>query len=395
MSMHITKQILEEYLRERWGPDVSIRSFGTLGEASAGPVLKGFGYGSPVMIEALVGGRAQRMVLETMRPGPNGHEHMADRAHAMLWDYATYNRLPRHARALDVGAFAAGGGVRSVGDAREFFVLTEFVAGKEYQHDLARIARTGRLDRQDLSRARALADYLAQIHRVKKRAPGLYVRALRDLIGHGECLMGVVDTYPIFSPAHPRRRGTPPPLACQDRLLSHGTRPFPVRFITPALLESIEARCNAWRWRLRGNTGRLSQVHGDFHPWNVLFRKGADFSVLDRSRAEWGEPADDVTAMTINYVFFSVRRWGDLRGPFERLFRLFWDRYLDRTGDVGVLEAAPPYYTFRGLVIASPVWYPTLTLRVRRSLFNFIENVLDQPRFDPARVNEYLKGSPA
>lgn len=364
--MRITKHILEEYLRERWGRDVSIHSFGPLGEAPSGPVLKGFGYGSPIMIEALVGGRRQRMVLETMRPGPNGHEHMADRAHAMLWDYATYNRLPRHARALDVGAFAAGGRIRSVRDAREFFVLTEYVAGKEYQHDLGRIARTGRLDRQDLPRARALADYLSRIHRVKKRAPGLYVRALRDLIGHGECLMGVVDTYPA-------RTG----------------------FITPALLEAIEARCNAWRWRLRGNTGRLSQVHGDFHPWNVLFRKGTDFSVLDRSRAEWGEPADDVTAMTINYVFFSVRRWGDLRGPFERLFRLFWDRYLDRTGDGGVLEAAPPYYAFRGLVIASPVWYPTLTLRVRRTLFNFIENVLDQRKFDPARVNEYLKGSHA
>ncbi len=378
--MRITKHILEEYLRERLGPEASIRSFETFGETPPGPVLKGFGYGSPILIEALVGGRPQRMVLETMRPGPNGHEHMADRAHAMLWDYATYNRLPRHARALDVGAFTAGGRIRSVGDAREFFVLTEFVEGREYQHDLARIARMGRLDRQDLARARALADYLARIHRVKKRDPGLYVRALRDLIGHGECLMGVVDTYPVSSPARSRRGKA---------------RPLPVPFITPALLESIEARCNVWRWRLRAHTGRLSQVHGDYHPWNVLFRKGTDFSVLDRSRAEWGEPADDVTAMTINYVFFSVRRWGDLRGPFERLFRLFWDRYLERTGDRGVLEAAPPYYAFRGLVIASPVWYPTLTRRVRRALFNFIENVLDQPRFDPGRVNEYLKGSHA
>jgi hypothetical protein len=58
-----------------------------------------------------------------------------------------------------------------------------------------------------------------------------------------------------------------------------------------------------------------------------------------------------------------------------------------------VLEAAPPFFAFRGLVIASPVWYPTLDLRVRRALFNFIENVLDQPRFDPARVNEFLKGA--
>jgi len=361
--MHISKQALEQYLRERWGPDAAVRSFGPLGHVQSRRVVKGFGYGSPVIIEARVGGRTRRMVLETMRPGPHGHEHMADRAHAMLWDYATYNHLPRHVRALDVGAFTASGRIRSVEDAREFFVLTEFEKGGEYQRDLARIARTGRLERQDLARARALADYLIEIHQVKKRAPDLYRRALRDLIGHGECLMGVVDSYPGGGAVIP-----------------------------PALLESIERRANAWRWRLRGRTGRLSQVHGDYHPWNVLFRKGVDFSVLDRSRQEWGEPADDVTAMTINYLFCSLRRWGDLRGPFERLFRLFWDRYLEGTADHGVLEAAPPFFAFRGLVVASPVWYPTLDLRVRRALFNFIENVLDQPRFDPARVNEFLKG---
>lgn len=363
--MRISQQVLERYLREKWGVDVTVRSFGALGEVQSRRVLKGFGYGSPIVIEARIGSRTRRMVLETMRPGPHGHEHMADRAHAMLWDYASYNHLPRHVRALDVGTFTANGRLRSVGDAREFFVLTEFIKGEEYQRDLARIARTGRLARQDLARAQTLADYLVEIHQVKKRDPDLYRRALRDLIGHGECLMGVVDSYPSTA------------------------------FITPALLESIERRSNAWRWELRDKTGRLSQVHGDYHPWNVLFRKGTDFSVLDRSRQEWGEPADDVTSMTINYLFFSVRRWGDLRGPFEKLFRLFWDRYLEGTSDRVVLEAAPPFFAFRGLVIASPVWYPTLDLRVRRKLFNFIENVLDQPRFDPTRVNDYLKGTVA
>jgi len=364
--MHISKQSLERYLQDQWGSDATVRSFGRIGDVQSRRVLKGFGYGSPIVIAARFGDRARRMVLETMRPGPHGHEHMADRAHAMLWDYATYNSLPRHVRALDVGAFTPRGRLRSVADAREFFLLSEFVEGEEYQRDLARIARTGKLERQDLARARALADYLVEIHGTKKRAPGLYRRALRDLIGHGECLMGVVDSYPTH-----------------------------FDFITPALLESIERRCNAWRWRLRDKTGRLSQVHGDYHPWNVLFRQGTDFSVLDRSRAEWGEPADDVTSITINYLFFSLRRWGDLRGPFERLFRLFWDRYLEGTSDLDILEAAPPFFAFRGLVIASPVWYPTLDLRVRRSLFAFIGNVLDQPRFDPARVNDYLKGAPS
>ena len=67
----------------------------------------------------------------------------------------------------------------------------------------------------------------------------------------------------------------------------------------------------------------------------------------------------------------------------------FWDTYIEASGDKGVTGAAAPFFAFRGLVVASPVWYPNLTIDVRRSLFRFIENVLDVPRFEPDRVNEY------
>ncbi|MBA2487363.1 MAG: phosphotransferase [Nitrospira sp.] len=156
-------------------------------------------------------------------------------------------------------------------------------------------------------------------------------------------------------------------------------------------MKKIEAACNEWRGRLRGKHARLSQVHGDFHPWNVLFRSGTDFSVLDRSRGEWGEPADDVTSMSINYLFFSLCRHGTLKGPLEVLFRSFWDSYLARSHDRGVLNTTAPFFAFRGLVLASPLWYPKLTVAVRRKIFRFIENVLAVERFDPADVNRYCE----
>ena len=86
-----------------------------------------------------------------------------------------------------------------------------------------------------------------------------------------------------------------------------------------------------WRWKLRNRTGRLCQVHGDFHPWNVMFRNGTDFSVLDRSRGEWGEAADDITAMAMNYIFYSVQKSFRLSGDLKDLFELFsigiWRRH--------------------------------------------------------------------
>jgi aminoglycoside phosphotransferase (APT) family kinase protein len=155
------------------------------------------------------------------------------------------------------------------------------------------------------------------------------------------------------------------------------------------MLREIEKKCVDWRWKLKRKTHRLRQVHGDFHPWNIMFRAGADFSVLDRSRGEWGDPADDVACLAMNYLFFSLQRAGRLEGGFERLWRRFWERYLQRSGDRELLEVAAPFLAFRALVMANPLWYPVLDAGVRRKLFNFIGNVLDAPAFDPSRADEY------
>jgi hypothetical protein len=68
----------------------------------------------------------------------------------------------------------------------------------------------------------------------------------------------------------------------------------------------------------------------------------------------------------------------------------FWDNYLSRTNDREMLAVAAPFFAWRGLVIASPVWYPHLPVRTRQALFNFIQNVLAADRFDPRDTNRYL-----
>jgi len=207
-----------------------------------------------------------------------------------------------------------------------------------------------------------LCDYLAGIHALGHDDSGLYRRRIRELVGHGECVMGIVDSYPD----------------------THG-------FIDRALLEDIEHRILSWRWKLRDEGRRLCQVHGDFHPWNLLFDADGELHVLDRSRGAWGEAADDVTALTINYLFFSLQRDGRLKGGFRTLFERFWARYLEESSDKALPSVAQPFFAFRGLVVASPVWYPGLDESVRRSLFAFVRNVLDSPTFEPERVNEYCE----
>jgi len=354
---------LEEYLSSVYKAPVKVLRVVPLGRVGAAD-LKGFGYGVPYFIEFSVGGEIKRVVLETMRPEGFGHDYFSDRASVLLWQHSFFNKLPRHVRSVDVGAFTADGEtLKSVGDCCEFFILTEFVGdGMLYHSDLDRIKESGFATDLDEERCVALSDYIAEIHSVKKDAPGLYFRRVRDLVGDGEGIFGLTDSYPSG--------------------LGYVDEKFFVEF---------EKTCVEWRWRLKHKANRLSQVHGDFHPWNVMFKQGLDFTVLDRSRGEWGEPADDVSAMTINYIFYSLQAFGSMDGPFERLFLLFWRNYLDRTGDEEILSVAQPFYAWRSLVVASPLWYPNLPIDVRRKIFGFATKVLKAKEFDFESVESYLK----
>jgi len=325
--------------------------------------LKGFGYGIPYLIEFSFREQTKRAVLETIRPEGFGHDYFSDRGGILIWQNSAFNILPKHVRSVDVGSFSSDGEtLKSLGDCVEFFILTEFVDGSLYHNDLDRIKETASVTDLDEERCVALSEYLAEIHSVKKNASELYVRRIRDLTGHGEGIFGLTDSYPSN-----------------------------LGYIDEKFLIEFEKRCLEWRWRLKHKTHRLSQVHGDFHPWNIMFRQGLDFTVLDRSRGEWGEPADDVAAMTINYIFYSLQAFEEMNGPFGRLFILFWKNYLDKTGDDEILTVIQPFYAWRSLVIASPIWYPNLALPVRKKIFRFADKVLRAKEFEFERAETYFK----
>lgn len=362
-KIRFSLQNLKRYLSSIYKADVKIRYVGELGKKKRlGKELKEFGYGLPYLIELVVEGERKRVILGTIRPGGFGHDHFSDRAQILLWQHSCFGKLPKHVRSVDVGSFTVDGNLKSVGGCSEFFIVTEMIEGKPYHQDLDRIREQKRLAKLDKDRCQALSDYIVQVHAVKKDAPELYVRRIRDLLGHGECIMGLTDSYPPG-----------------------------LDYITEEEIVKIEKKCLEWRWRLKHKAHRCSRVHGDYHPWNVLFRKGMDFTVLDRSRGEWGEPADDTSCMTVNYLFYSLQTYGKLTGPFETLFNLFWRNYLDKTGDEEMLTVIQPFYAWRGLIIASPIWYPSLSLDVRVKLFNFIRNVLETEKIDLTGLNSYTK----
>jgi aminoglycoside phosphotransferase (APT) family kinase protein len=286
-------------------------SAGEANEAK-GRTAKAIGYGVPVALRLIdAAGDELDLVWRTASPNDFGHDRRSDRAQELLLAFDSFGRIPAHVPALDVGAILEGGQLASLRRAGEFYLLTRYAPGELYAADLRRIARDRAAAPRDLERAHALARYLVALHAEHGDRPAIYRRAIRDLVGHGEGIFGVIDSYPADTPEAP-----------------------------PGRLAAIERRCLDWRWRLRASEGRLRRTHGDFHPFNILFSDETSMTVLDTSRGSAGDPADDVAALALNYAW-------------------------------------------RGLVMASPAFYPALPGEARNRLLGFVEQALAVERFDP------------
>jgi len=357
--------------------------------------------GSGFLVEIKTHDGTKSYVIKKLLSEGLGHDYPSDRAAVFLLDLDEFNNLPKHVKALDVLSEMDDGSIKSIGGGREYYLLMERGEGRDYFQDLAEFSQKERPGPSDIEKIKAMTSYLADIHSVKRDSKTLYWRKLRDTVGHGECLMGVFDTYP------------------------EGTISYDE--MTDIIKKSVDRI-----YRLKPWYKRLSQIHGDFHPGNIWFKefesqnscytsvippnpplekggrgdlkglsKGVltpnsklqtrkDFILLDRSRGPWGEPADDITALAINYIFFSIKSYGDVRGAYLEGVKLFFAEYIKASGDTEINEVVAPFFAFRGAVIANPVFYPELTPEQRLLIFRFVNNVLDDNSFELERVNEYL-----
>jgi aminoglycoside phosphotransferase (APT) family kinase protein len=316
--------------------------------ATAGATTKAVGYGEPVRIElALPDGEHRELVWRTASANEYGHDRRADRVANLIQAYDDFAATPAHVAAIDVGLIRDGE-LMSLHGAVEPYLITSYARGSIYASDLRRIGAQRRAGDADLARLDALARYLVDVHVPISDGAVRYRRAIRDLIGSGEGIYGVVDGYP----AHANR------------------------------LREIEEACATWRWRLRDRHDRLTRTHGDFHPFNVVF-DGTRPTVLDASRGACGDPADDVTAMAINFLLFAIDEPAAWPHGLGVLWRRWWTAYLAARPDRELLAVAPPFFAWRTLVVCNPKFYPRLSDAGRDKLLRFASDVLAAHVLDP------------
>lgn len=355
----INEEAIKSYLREKFKDVIHV----DITKLGAG--VQGAGF----LIEMKTKEGIKSYVVKGLFPEGLGHDYPSDRAGVFLLDLDEFKNLPKHVEAVDVLAEMGDGSIKSIGGGKEYYLLMERAEGRHYFNDLSEFSRKNKLEILDIEKIKTMTSYLAEIHSAKKDSKALYWRKIRDTIGHGECLMGIFDTYP-------------------DGTLNYEE------------MAEIEKKCIDWRARLKPKFKRLCQIHGDFHPGNIWFKEvhssqltvdgQLDFILLDRSRGPWGDAADDITALTINYIFFSINHFNKLDGTYLEAIKLFYDEYIKKTGDFEIYGIVAPFYAFRGVVVANPVFYPDITPENRRKIFNFVHGVLNDKSFNIEKVNEYI-----
>jgi hypothetical protein len=88
---------------------------------------------------------------------------------------------------------------------------------------------------------------------------------------------------------------------------------------------------------------------------------------------------------------FSLGHTGAWRGALASLWSDFWAGYVTRTRDEEIFEVVAPLFAWRGLVLASPTWYPELAVADRERLLSFVERVLSVDRFVPAMATDFFQ----
>lgn len=330
--------------------------------ASATDTSKGVGYGRPLKLELEGSAGRRALVLHVANADDFGHDRRADRAAAQLLAWDTFPLIPGHTRALDVGAVLADGALASLATAGEFYLLTSWADGDVYAEDLRRLA-VRPATALDLARCDALLEWTAKLHQLPGTHPQAYTRALRDLVGSGEGIAGLVDGFPAEVPGAPKTR-----------------------------LDALERQALRWRQRLGAQLGRLRRTHGDLHPFNIVFADGATApQLLDTSRGSEGDPADDVACLGLNYLFFGLANpvgWAEGLG---RLWDRWWSGALAR--DSRLAEVVAPWLAWRSLVLANPRWYPNVSEAERDAVLSLAELALGSRRFDPAWGHDCLRGA--
>ena len=348
--MNYTAEI-QSYLRKVLGSDAELVSVHALGEEEHDT-----GISKLQRLEVRSGSQTRQLILRKPASTVYSTEQLSDRAHAVLQAYELYKHIPRHPESIDVAVIRADGTLDSIRGDSEFILLQEYAPGDLYFPTLLQSLESDEPDELADQRAVALAEYLIELHSEKRRDDQIYRRSLRDLVGSGVGVMGVMGGY------------------------SNEVRDEFHDQLSDILRDFISLS-----WNIGSSScERLCRVHGDFHPLNILFGEGTDLTAIDATGTGWGDAAFDVGILFMNY-YALYNQAGRLSSPSgERLAERFMNTYTAGCQDREGLYRVLPLALARGaLIMATTDFFPHRPMDERERLIRLAGDILSAGIFTP------------
>ena len=357
--MDLKNKIIEKYLKEKYGGKISNINIEKLGSG-----VLGTGYS----LKFKINNKEKTLVLKSLFTENLGMDHYSDRASSLLDAHDNYNKMDNHVKSEDVIAQNEDNSLTSVGNAKEFYILMEEAKGDDLFKDFNKIKETKQLTNETKEKILTISNFLVELHKNKHKSIPLYRRKIRDTIGSGGSLIGLLDMHP-------------------DSAFEQFEKKW---------MSIVSKSIRFWR-RSRDMHNRLCEIHADYHPGNLWF-EDQKLTILDRSRGRFGEPADDITAFIINPIMYSLITNGNFEGPFKEIFDIFWNNYFKKTNDKEMRKIMAPYIAFRVAVVTNPIFYNDESLGgkekakfIRTKMINLALNILKDNEFNPGKINWYLK----
>jgi len=280
--------------------------------------------------------------------GSQGFEFEPDAWREILWAHREGRKGDTRPAAEALIVWTDRGAI-AVEEFRGVWLIERFVLGDTYANLLQNLSSKG----EDVTETKLilpeLIDWLRRLHSNRVNNSKWYQRRLRNLVGAGDGFLGVIDSY-------------------------YSANETPDSQVNEWLID-VERSLPLWRHELRRYSHRLCRIHGDYHPWNIIVSPKDCVRVIDSARDGWGDPADDVAALGVNYLFFGIQA-SDYQSSWLKQFQEFISGYVKVTQDKELIKIIPPFLAHRLIVLGSPQWYPNLSQNLRRKFVGFARELI-------------------
>jgi hypothetical protein len=210
-----------------------------------------------------------------------------------------------------------------VSNLQAVYLLEEKVEGELYAESLLDMIENG-WSKQVEETTRKLAHFLAEIHKIEYQDKSL-IPYVRMLYGGEFGLLTHLDLNPR-----------------KDREWE----------------EEIIRLAFQWRYKLLESLPSPRAIHGDFHAWNIIFASDGTIRVTGVLHTNYGLPADDIAALTINFFSFAVQ-YPTQKELWKRLYYVFLDTYLENFhSKEQILSTLPFFLGWRAVVLSNPEHNP-------------------------------------